>query len=147
MLGLEVTESTIIAEGSVGDRAREELQTLRSLGVRIAIDDFGTGVSSLGQLQRFPIDVIKVDRSFIQGIEHDVKKAAIVANLVSLAHALGLVAIAEGVEYEGQLASLLEVDCDLAQGYLFGRPVSADQAGDVLAARSPAGTLRDPARA
>ena len=128
-----MTESTIVAEGPIGDRAREELQTLRGLGVRIAIDDFGTGVSSLGQLQRFPIDMIKVDRSFVQGVEHDVKNAAIVANLVSLAHALGLVAVAEGVESEGQLASLREVDCDLAQGYLFGRPVSGDQAGDLLA--------------
>jgi diguanylate cyclase (GGDEF)-like protein/PAS domain S-box-containing protein len=135
MLGLEVTESTIVAEGS-GDRARQELQILRELGVKIAIDDFGTGVSSLGQLQRFPVDMIKVDRSFIQGVEHDVKNAAIAANLVSLAHALGLVAVAEGIESEGQLESLREVDCDLAQGYLFGRPVSADQAGDLLATSS-----------
>jgi diguanylate cyclase (GGDEF)-like protein/PAS domain S-box-containing protein len=134
MLGLEVTESTLVAEGSVGDRAREELENLRNLGVKIAIDDFGTGVSSLGQLQRFPVDVIKVDRSFIQGVEHDVKNAAIAANLISLAHALGLVAIAEGIESEGQLESMREVDCDLAQGYLFGRPVSAEHAGDLLAA-------------
>jgi diguanylate cyclase (GGDEF)-like protein len=136
MLGLEVTETTVIAEGSVSERARGELQELRSLGVKIAIDDFGTGVSSLGQLQRFPVDVIKVDRSFIQGVEHDVKNAAIAANLISLAHALGLLAIAEGIESEGQLESLREVDCDLAQGYLFGRPVSADQAGDLLAANA-----------
>jgi diguanylate cyclase (GGDEF)-like protein/PAS domain S-box-containing protein len=138
MLGLEVTETTIVAEGAVGDRARDELQTLRNLGVKIAIDDFGTGVSSLGQLQRFPVDMIKVDRSFIQGVEHDVKNAAIAANLVSLAHALGLVAIAEGIESEVQLASLEEVECDLAQGYLFGRPVSAEQARDILAESSAA---------
>jgi diguanylate cyclase (GGDEF)-like protein/PAS domain S-box-containing protein len=138
MLGLEVTETTIVAEGAVSDRARDELQTLRDLGVKIAIDDFGTGVSSLGQLQRFPVDMIKVDRSFIQGVEHDVKNAAIAANLVSLAHALGLVAIAEGIESEGQLASLEEVECDLAQGYLFGRPVSAEQVRDILAESSAA---------
>ena len=77
--------------------------------MRIAIDDFGTGFSSLGQLRRFPIDVIKVDRSFIQGVEHDAKDAAITANLVSLAHALGLVAIAEGIETDGQLASVREL--------------------------------------
>jgi diguanylate cyclase (GGDEF)-like protein/PAS domain S-box-containing protein len=138
MLGLEVTETTIVAEGAVGDRARDELQTLRNLGVKIAIDDFGTGVSSLGHLQRFPVDMIKVDRSFIQGVEHDVKNAAIAANLVSLAHALGLVAIAEGIESEGQLASLEEVECDLAQGYLFGRPVSAEQVRNILAESSAA---------
>jgi EAL domain-containing protein (putative c-di-GMP-specific phosphodiesterase class I) len=138
MLGLEVTETTIVAEGAIGDRARDELQTLRNLGVKIAIDDFGTVVSSLGQLQRFPVDMIKVDRSFIQGVEHDVKNAAIAANLVSLAHALGLVAIAEGIESEGQLASLEEVECDLAQGFLFGRPVSAEQARDILAESSAA---------
>ena len=105
-LGLEVTETAIVVEGAAGDRARAELQQLHELGVRIAIDDFGTGFSSLGQLRRFPIDMIKVDRSFVQGVEHDAKDAAITANLVSLAHALGLVAIAEGIESDGQLASV-----------------------------------------
>jgi diguanylate cyclase (GGDEF)-like protein/PAS domain S-box-containing protein len=133
MLGLEVTETAIVSDGPIGDRARRELQELRDLGVKIAIDDFGTGVSSLAQLQRFPVDMIKVDRSFTQGVEHDVKNAAIAANLVSLAHALGLVAVAEGVESEDQLASLEEVNYDQVQGYLLGRPVSADQAGDLLA--------------
>jgi diguanylate cyclase (GGDEF)-like protein/PAS domain S-box-containing protein len=137
MLGLEVTETAIVVEGSTGDRARDELQELRALGVRIAIDDFGTGVSSLGQLRRFPVDMIKVDRSFIQGVEHDVKNAAIAANLVSLAHALGLIAVAEGIESSGQLASLRAVDCDLAQGYLFARPVAPDQIGDMLSGRVP----------
>ena len=99
-LGLEVTETAIVPDGATGERARAELQELHDLGVRIAIDDFGTGFSSLGQLRRFPIDVIKVDRSFVQGVEHDAKDAAITANLVSLAHALGLVAIAEGIESE-----------------------------------------------
>jgi diguanylate cyclase (GGDEF)-like protein/PAS domain S-box-containing protein len=140
MLGLEVTETAIVAEGAIGERARAELQELRNLGVKIAIDDFGTGVSSLAQLQRFPVDMIKVDRSFTQGVEHDVKNAAIAANLVSLAHALGLVAVAEGVESEGQLASLEEVDYDQVQGYFLGRPVSPDQTGDLLA-RSAAGPL------
>ena len=102
--------------------------------MRIAIDDFGTGFSSLGQLRRFPIDVIKVDRSFVQGVEHDAKDAAITANVVSLAHALGLVAIAEGIETDGQLASMRELGCDLAQGYLFARPASADDVGRTLAA-------------
>ena len=101
--------------------------------MRIAIDDFGTGFSSLGQLRRFPIDVIKVDRSFVQGVEHDAKDAAITANLVTLAHALGLVAIAEGIESNGQLESIRELGCDLAQGFLFARPVPPDEVSHVLA--------------
>jgi EAL domain-containing protein (putative c-di-GMP-specific phosphodiesterase class I) len=96
-----VTETAIIVEGAAGDRARAELEELHDRGVRIAIDDFGTGFSSLGHLRRFPVDVIKVDRSFVQGVEHDAKDAAITANLTSLAHALGLTAIAEGIETRG----------------------------------------------
>jgi diguanylate cyclase (GGDEF)-like protein/PAS domain S-box-containing protein len=133
MLGLEVTETAIVEGGATSERARAELEDLHELGVRIAIDDFGTGFSSLGQLRRFPIDVIKVDRSFVQGVEHDAKDAAIAANLVSLAHALGLVAVAEGIESEGQLASLRELDCDLAQGFLFARPLPVDQMSELLA--------------
>jgi diguanylate cyclase (GGDEF)-like protein/PAS domain S-box-containing protein len=132
-LGLEVTETAIVPDGSTGERARAELQELHEQGVHIAIDDFGTGFSSLGQLRRFPIDVIKVDRSFVQGIEHDARDAAITANLVTLAHALGLVAIAEGIESGGQLASVRELGCDLAQGFLFARPVPAAELGQVLA--------------
>ena len=82
-----------------------QLDELPKLGVRIAIDDFGTGFSSLGQLRDFPLDMIKVDRSFVQGVEHNAKDAAITANLVTLAHALGVVAIAEGIESSGQLAT------------------------------------------
>ena len=133
-LGLEVTETAIVPEGQAGERARAELQELHEQGVRIAIDDFGTGFSSLGQLRRFPIDVIKVDRSFVQGIEHDARDAAITANLVTLAHALGLVAIAEGIESGAQLATVEELGCDLAQGFLFARPVPAEELGDVLTA-------------
>ena len=124
MLGLEVTETAIVVEGAAGERARARARrSCTTDGVGIAIDDFGTGFSSLEQLRRFPIDMIKVDRSFVQGIEHDPKDAAITANLVSLAHALGLVAVAEGIESDGQLASLRELGCDLAQGFLFARPV------------------------
>ncbi|HMJ00487.1 MAG TPA: EAL domain-containing protein [Gaiellaceae bacterium] len=133
LLGLEVTETAIIVEGVSGDRARAELEDLHDRGVRIAIDDFGTGFSSLGHLRRFPVDVIKVDRSFVQGVEHDAKDAAITANLTSLAHALGLTAIAEGIETEGQLASVRELGCDLAQGFLFARPMPAEHMTDLLA--------------
>jgi diguanylate cyclase (GGDEF)-like protein/PAS domain S-box-containing protein len=133
MLGLEVTETAIVREGAGGDQARAELQELHEQGVRIAIDDFGTGFSSLGHLRRFPVDLIKVDRSFVQGVEHDAKDAAITANLASLAHALGLVAIAEGIESDGQLDSVRELGCDLVQGYLFAHPMPADEMSRVLA--------------
>jgi diguanylate cyclase (GGDEF)-like protein/PAS domain S-box-containing protein len=132
MLGLEVTETAIVEGGPTSERARAELEDLHDLGVKIAVDDFGTGFSSLEQLRRFPIDVIKVDRSFVQGVDHDAKDTAIAANLVSLAHALGLVAIAEGIESEGQLASLRGLDCDQAQGYLFARPAPAEEITELL---------------
>ncbi|TML61234.1 MAG: EAL domain-containing protein [Actinobacteria bacterium] len=132
-LGLEVTETALVQEGHAGERARAELQELHELGVRIAVDDFGTGFSSLGQLRSFPVDMIKVDRSFVQGIEHDAKDAAITANLVSLAHALGLLAIAEGIESDGQLTSLRELGCDLAQGFLFARPAPPEEIDRLLA--------------
>jgi diguanylate cyclase (GGDEF)-like protein len=136
-LGLEVTETAIVQGGSSGERARAELQSLHEDGVSIAIDDFGTGFSSLAQLRRFPIDMIKVDRSFVQGAEHDPRDAAITANVVSLAHALGLVAMAEGIESETQLASLRELGCDLAQGFLFARAVSPDDLALLLAGAAP----------
>lgn len=132
-LGLEVTETAVVEDGLAGERARVELKSLHRLGVRIAIDDFGTGFSSLGQLRHFPIDMIKVDGSFVQGTVGDPKDAAITAHLVNLAHALGLVAVAEGVESEGQLNSLRDFSCDLGQGYLFARPMPADQINEVLA--------------
>jgi diguanylate cyclase (GGDEF)-like protein/PAS domain S-box-containing protein len=131
-LGLEVTETAIVQGGAAGERARSELQALHQDGVSIAIDDFGTGFSSLGQLRRFPIDMIKVDRSFVQGAEHDPRDAAITANVVSLAHALGLVAMAEGIESEAQLASLRELGCDLAQGFLFARAVPPAELAELL---------------
>ena len=141
LLGLEVTETAIVVGGPAGERARAELQELHDLGVRIAIDDFGTGFSSLGHLRSFPIDVIKVDRSFIQGVERNAKDAAITANLASLAHALGLVATAEGVESEGQLASVRELGCDHAQGFLFAHPVSPEEISALLAAPGGIGAI------
>jgi EAL domain-containing protein (putative c-di-GMP-specific phosphodiesterase class I) len=126
-LGLEVTETAIVSEGAAGDRAVVELQELHALGVRIAIDDFGTGFSSLAQLRRFPVDMIKVDRSFVQGIEHDMRDEAITTHTVNLAHAIGVLAIAEGVESSGQLDSIHELGCDLAQGYLFAHPTAPDE--------------------
>jgi len=132
-LGLEVTE-TAIMPGGAADRARAELQQLHDAGVRIAIDDFGTGFSSLAHLRHFSVDMIKVDRSFVQGVERDAKDTAITANVVALAHALGLVAVAEGIETEGQLAHMRTVGCDVGQGYLFSRPVPAAEVTAFLTA-------------
>jgi diguanylate cyclase (GGDEF)-like protein/PAS domain S-box-containing protein len=131
-LGLEITESAIVESGISGDRARAELEVLHGLGVRIAIDDFGTGFSSLGQLRQFPIDVIKLDRSFVQGAESDSKDATITSNLISLAHALDVVAVAEGIESNAQLDALRHFGCDHAQGFLFAYPGPADEIGNLL---------------
>ena len=133
LLGLEVTETAIVVGGAEGERARAELEQLHCLGVRIAIDDFGTGISSFGQLRRYPVDMIKVDKSFVQGVEHNSKDAAITANLANLAHSLGLLALAEGIESEGQLASVQDLGCDLAQGYLLAYPLPAVELSALLA--------------
>ena len=91
----------------------------------MAIDDFGTGHSSLGSLARFPIDVVKIDRSFVRGIDHDPVKAAIVSAVVALSKAIGSTTVVEGVETLPQLEELEHLGCDVAQGYYFARPVSA----------------------
>jgi diguanylate cyclase (GGDEF)-like protein/PAS domain S-box-containing protein len=114
MLGLEITESVLMGETSV-----ETVAALKALGVKLSIDDFGTGYSSLGYLKRFPVDVVKVDRSFVDGLGTDPEDSAIVAAVVSLGHALGLEVVAEGVETERQLAELVRLGCDFAQGYWF----------------------------
>jgi diguanylate cyclase (GGDEF)-like protein/PAS domain S-box-containing protein len=143
LIGLEVTETAIVAEGAAGDRAIAELRVLHDEGVHIAIDDFGTGFSSLAQLRRFPVDLIKVDRSFVQGIEHDAKDEAITTHTVNLAHAIGVLAIAEGVESDGQLSSIVELGCDLGQGYLFAHPTLPEQVTEQLLAQR--GRAQDPA--
>jgi diguanylate cyclase (GGDEF)-like protein/PAS domain S-box-containing protein len=139
-LGLEVTETAIVAQ-STAEQARAELERLHERGVRIAVDDFGTGLSGLGQLRQFPIDVLKVDRSFVSGLEEGGKDSAITANLVTLAHALGLVAVAEGVESEAQLSSLRELGCDVAQGFLYARPTAPEEVEARLRCVAGAGTL------
>ncbi|QIN80192.1 PAS domain S-box protein [Rubrobacter marinus] len=121
-LKLEVTES--VAMENV-DAALVTLRRLKDLGIRVAIDDFGTGYSSLSYLRRFPVDNLKIDRSFVGRLEDDPESAAIVATTVSLARTLGLEVTAEGVETAEQLARLRELCCDLAQGYFFSRPLPA----------------------
>jgi diguanylate cyclase (GGDEF)-like protein/PAS domain S-box-containing protein len=122
-LEFEVTES-----GLEGDRAQTValLRELRSLGVRIAVDDFGTGYSSLSRLKDFPLDKIKIDRSFVAEVHINSYSGSITRSIIELGHALGLVVLAEGVETEQQLAILKREGCDQLQGYLLGRPMPID---------------------
>ena len=99
-----------------------QLAALRAAGFRLAIDDFGTGYSSLSYLSRLPVDELKIDRSFVQALEAGGEEAALVRMIIELAHALSLVTVAEGVETEAQMATLLAMGCQLGQGYLFARP-------------------------
>jgi len=129
-LELEVTESVAVAE--VGD-TRDTLEGLRGLGVTVAIDDFGTGYSMLSRLRQFPLDTLKIDRSFVAEITASGDEAPIVSATIAMAHSLGLRVVAEGVETEAQLDCLRRNGCDLAQGYLFSRPVEADAVAALLA--------------
>ncbi|MDT8909989.1 EAL domain-containing protein [Amycolatopsis sp. PS_44_ISF1] len=121
-LCLEITESALMRDEAAG---AEVLASLRGLGVLLAIDDFGTGYSSLAQLRRLTLDTLKIDRSFITGIAESRDASAIVTSIIAMAHAVDLTVVAEGVETVEQLALLRELDCDQAQGYHLGRPVSA----------------------
>ena len=119
---LEVTESAVVEDGEVAARALEEIA---ATGVTVAIDDFGTGYSSLLYLKRYPIGVLKVDRSFVGGVGLHQDDDAIVASIVGLARAVGAICVAEGVETDDQLVKLLGLGCDRAQGFLFSPPVPA----------------------
>jgi diguanylate cyclase (GGDEF)-like protein/PAS domain S-box-containing protein len=125
---LEITESILTGDTEATVAA---LRALKALGVRLSVDDFGTGYSSLLYLKNFPVDTLKVDQSFVSGLGRDSEDSAIVAGVVGLAQTLGLTAIAEGVETEGQLSALRSLGCDLAQGYLFGRPEPPDGFGEL----------------
>ncbi len=122
-LKLEITESVVMQDAP---STLATLHTLRELGIRLAIDDFGTGYSSLGYLKRFPIDTLKIDRSFVEGIVTDPEDAAIVQAVISVAKSLGLSVTAEGIETEAQLRRLKELGCDRGQGFYFGEPLAAE---------------------
>jgi diguanylate cyclase (GGDEF)-like protein/PAS domain S-box-containing protein len=123
-LNLEITE-TIMMDDEEGTSA--VLRQLEQLGVTLAIDDFGTGYSSLGTLRHFPVDTLKIDRSFVDGLGAESDDSVIVSGVIGLAHGLGLRVVAEGVETADQLARLHELGCDLGQGYYFSRPLPPDE--------------------
>jgi diguanylate cyclase (GGDEF)-like protein/PAS domain S-box-containing protein len=130
LIELEITESHLMQDPEL---AMHALQSLSEAGVRVAIDDFGTGYSSLSYLTRFPVSALKIDRSFVKDIEHDHQDAVIVRTIVELAHTLGFMVVAEGVETENQLAFLHGLGCEQAQGFLFAHPMSADRLAALLA--------------
>jgi diguanylate cyclase (GGDEF)-like protein len=121
-LSLELTESVMVV---YADNLMETLEALKALGVRLVLDDFGTGYSSLAYLTRLPLDALKVDRSFISGLGTDPRDTTVTEAIVAMAHALSLQVVGEGTETERQVAELIRLDCDLAQGYYFSRPVPA----------------------
>jgi diguanylate cyclase (GGDEF)-like protein len=140
-LCLEITETLAMRdiEWSI-----ETLQRLKDIGVRVAIDDFGTGHSSLNYLKRFPIDVVKIDRSFVKDIDTSAVDNAIVTAIVMLAETLQVTTVAEGVETAGQLAKLRELGCTLIQGFLFAKPMPAPEASSWIAAATAAAGVRIP---
>ncbi|HEV2362097.1 MAG TPA: EAL domain-containing protein, partial [Acidimicrobiales bacterium] len=129
LLTLEMTESVLMTDDPA---THGMLRSLKALGVRLGVDDFGTGYSSLLYLRQFPFDVIKIDRSFVSGLGTDAEDGAIVEGVIGLAHALGLPATAEGVESAVQLDKLRSLGCDLAQGFLVGRPAPAEELAAIL---------------
>jgi diguanylate cyclase (GGDEF)-like protein/PAS domain S-box-containing protein len=134
MLELEVTESTIMHNAA---RAVDVLTAVKDLGVRLAIDDFGTGYSSLAHLKRFPIDTLKVDRSFIRELPNDAEDKAIAEAIIAMGKTLSLTVVAEGVETPQQQAFLSEKLCDEMQGYYFSTPVAAQDFAELLRSHHP----------
>ena len=140
-LVLEITETVLMHDR---DAAAATLWQLKGLGVRIAIDDFGTGYSSLAYLRRFPIDMLKVAREFVDGLGRDAHDDVITRAIVELANTLGLLTVAEGIETTQQSETVAALGCDIAQGYLFSRPIEADAVRAVMAARPWSGDHRPP---
>ena len=129
-LHLEITESALMNAPSVHTTIVE----LRKHGIKFAIDDFGTGYSSLASLRDLPVDILKIDRSFVNGITTNARDRALIRAAIDLASSFGLTTIAEGVEIKEQLRELTALDCDLAQGYLWSRPVAAEKVAEVITA-------------
>jgi len=145
-LELEITESIAMSDP---DAVAAQMAPLRSAGVRFAMDDFGTGYSSLSVLTRLPFDVLKIDRSFVQGLTEDQdERAVLVKTVLGMAHGLGLEVVAEGVETADEHGFLRDNRCDNAQGYLFSRPITADrfETWYIVNRRNDARALRDKLR-
>jgi EAL domain-containing protein (putative c-di-GMP-specific phosphodiesterase class I) len=128
-LELEITETMVMNDP---EQAVNTLRRLKDLGIRVAIDDFGTGYSSLAYLKRFPIDSVKVDRSFVEDIPQDVDSMAIVQAIISMAHSLRLKVVAEGVETEAQVSFLRGEGCDEIQGHYFSAACSASEISGIM---------------
>jgi diguanylate cyclase (GGDEF)-like protein len=133
LLGFELTESAVMTDP---ERALPVLRGLHALGVRIAVDDFGTGYSSLAYLRRLPVDEVKIDKSFVLGLASDLGDLAVVRAIVELGHSLGLTVVAEGVEQDATRDQLVEMGCDVAQGFLISRALAPDRFDAWLAART-----------
>jgi len=131
-LNLEITESTMMERS---DTVASVLAELRALQVEIHIDDFGTGYSSLSYLRMLPVSAVKIDRSFISGMQTNNERAEMVRAIVALAHNLRLTVVAEGVEAVEELKALQDLSCEFAQGYLFARPLAASAASALVASR------------
>src|SRR5205807_8893366 len=119
---------------TVIDAARGELAKLHDLGVRLAVDDFGTGYSSVGYVRQFPLDSLKIDKSFVHGLTSGAEDAAIAQAIIKMAHALGLSTVAEGVESADELTRLQQLGCDLVQGFYFSAPLTVDAVDGLLRA-------------
>jgi EAL domain-containing protein (putative c-di-GMP-specific phosphodiesterase class I) len=132
-LELEITEGVLLSAHANPDEA---LAALSRLGVHLAMDDFGTGYSSLSYLRRYPFNVLKIDRSFVNDIATDPADRELINATIAMAHALGLKVVAEGVETEEQLRYLKNLNCDYAQGYLFSKPMPGVELAEWLANRA-----------
>jgi EAL domain-containing protein (putative c-di-GMP-specific phosphodiesterase class I) len=128
-LSLEITESVMLADA---DGLSEALEALKAIGVRLVLDDFGTGYSSLSYLTRLPLDALKVDRSFVDGLGTEPRDTAITEAIVAMSHALSLEVVGEGAETELQIAELTRLGCDYVQGFHFCRPVPAAEITQML---------------
>jgi len=133
-LRLEITETVVMHDAA---STLAKLEALKELGVQLAIDDFGTGYSSLGYLKRFPVDNLKIDRSFVKGIGRDVEDTAIVRAVITVAKSLNLSVTAEGIESADQIEELRALGCDHGQGYYFAKPMAGDRVPAMLLATSP----------
>jgi EAL domain-containing protein (putative c-di-GMP-specific phosphodiesterase class I) len=142
LLTLEITESVFVRGG---ERVLFMLNDLKDMGVKLALDDFGTGYSSLGYLMRFPVDTVKIDRTFVANLESDRASHTIVSAVIQLSHGLGMTATSEGVEAADQHHALTRLGCDSCQGFYFARPMAAERIDTLLRDHSNGSAPRLPA--